>query len=298
MIKKLKAEKNILKISMILCGVFIIVETIISIISKSQAVLMDAVYDGTEFMMLIISMRLVPMLYKPLNEKHPYGYGQFESIFVVLKSFIMIAVTIGLIINNIQIIISGGKIVEFDFIAGFQLVVAFVSIFVVLFMKKGNKNINSKFIEMELNGWIVDIVSSLGMGVAFLVPIVFHDSNFVKLIYPYIDQVIAILLAIFMLPMPIKLLIPAFSDMFLFAPENEIMELIKEKTENILKREKLKNTTFDVIRTGRKIWISIYFEPREHWIAVLYIERIQKEIEKVLKEEFGDVYVELLPDIG
>lgn len=298
MIKKLRAEKNILKISMLLCGAFIIIETIVSIMSNSQAVLMDAVYDGTEFVMVIISMKLVPMLYKPLNEKHPYGYGQFESIFILLKSFIMIAVTMGLIVNNIQIILSGGRVVEYDFLAGFQLIVTLVSIFVVIFMKKSNKNLNSKFVQIELNGWIIDIVSSVGMGIAFLMPVIFIDSVIINQLNPYIDQLIAIMLSICMLPLPIKLLIPAFHDVFLFSPEAGTMDKIKEKTEEILQREKIKNTTFDVIRTGRKMWISIYFEPREQWIAVKFVERVQNEIEKSLKEEFGDVYVELLPDIG
>lgn len=296
--KKLRKEKNILKTSMILCAMFVIVEFLIAIGSKSQAILMDSAYDSAEVIMILISVKLLPILYKPLNEKHPYGYSQFESIFVVLKSFIMIAVTGGLIVNNFQIIFSGGRIVQYKFLAIFQILVALISFIIVIIMKKENKKLNSKLIEMEINGWVVDVVSSIGMGVAFLCPIIFKNSSFIIEIYPYLDQIIAIALSIFILPIPIKLLIPAFNDMFLFAPEDETMDLIKEKTEAILIKENIKNTTFDVIRTGRKIWISIYFEPKEKWVAVAFISRVQKEIENNLKTEFEDVYVELLPDIN
>ena len=59
--------------------VFVIVELVMAIFTGSQAVLLDAVYDGVEFFMLLPSIFLIPLLYRPSNEAHPFGYTQIET---------------------------------------------------------------------------------------------------------------------------------------------------------------------------------------------------------------------------
>ena len=66
--------------------------------------------------MVFVSLSLVPLMYKPSSESHPFGYQQIESLFVVVKGAIMIAVTVGLIINNIQIIFHGGSMSTFPWL--------------------------------------------------------------------------------------------------------------------------------------------------------------------------------------
>ena len=100
---------------------FVIVELVMAIYTGSQAVLLDAVYDGIEFVMLLPSILLIPLLYKPANEEHPFGYMQLETLFLIIKGSTMVAVTIGLISNNIHFLINGGRAVSFDTVAYFEL---------------------------------------------------------------------------------------------------------------------------------------------------------------------------------
>lgn len=43
---------------------FVVVELLMAVLTGSQTVLLDAVYDGIEFFMLLPSVLLIPMLYK------------------------------------------------------------------------------------------------------------------------------------------------------------------------------------------------------------------------------------------
>ena len=47
---------------------------------------------------------LIPLLYKPSNEKYPFGHMQMETVFIVVKGITMITVTVGLITNSINIL--------------------------------------------------------------------------------------------------------------------------------------------------------------------------------------------------
>ena len=75
------------------------------------------------------------------------------------------------------------------------------------------------------------------------------------------------------------------------------MVLIKDKCEPILKSYHLHETTYDVVRTGRKIWISIYVLPNDDYVSVRLYSKVQDLLEEALQNDFSDFYIELLPDI-
>ena len=156
---------------------FVIVELIMSFVTDSQAVLLDAVYDGIEFLMLLPSIFLIPLLYQPSNEKYPFGHMQMETIFLVIKGITMTTVTIGLIANSIQILIHGGRTLDFGMVAWFELFACILGIFVTMYLKKKNKQISSPIITLEMEGWKIDSIISFGMTAAFLLPLLFHGFS-------------------------------------------------------------------------------------------------------------------------
>ena len=85
---KQKYEKSALRISITGSTIFVILEIVMAVITRSQAVLLDSVYDGVEILMVFVSLSLVPLMYKPSSESHPFGYQQIESLFVVVKGAI------------------------------------------------------------------------------------------------------------------------------------------------------------------------------------------------------------------
>ena len=119
--KTQKREKSAMTLSLYGSLVFAIVEIGMAVFSGSQAVLLDAVYDSVEFFMMLPSIFLIPLLYRPASEQHPFGFTQVENGFVVVKGAIMAAVTFGLIFNNIHLLLHGGHTVSFNTISAFEL---------------------------------------------------------------------------------------------------------------------------------------------------------------------------------
>ena len=173
-----------------------------AIYTSSQAVLLDAVYDGIEFFMLLPSVFLIPLLYKPSNEKHPFGYMQIETVFIVIKGITMSAVTIGLIANSMNIVLHGGHIVSFDMVAGFELAACLIGVAVTLYLKHRNSTMNSPLIQAEMQGWKIDSIISIGMAAAFFMPKFITFTWFEPWI-PYLDSILTIILSMIMLPTPI-----------------------------------------------------------------------------------------------
>lgn len=291
-----KKEQVALKISLGAGILFVLVELLVAILSKSQAVLMDSVYDTSELVMILFSLKLVPLLYKPVSEKQPYGYSQVESLFIAIKGFVLVSVTVALIVNNVQIMFHGGRDVQFLPLAYFELFATVLGGAVMLILRRMNRLANSPILRTEIMEWTIDAVASFGMALAFFLPALIHHPWLERML-PYLDQVIAIFLSFFVLPLPIRAVVTAMRDIFLMAPEEETMRIIKEKCEPILTYYGLEEATYDVVRTGRKVWISIYILPMDEFISVTLYSKVQDLLEVSLAEEFNDFYIELLPDI-
>lgn len=62
-----KRERIALTISLGAGILFVLAELMMAIFSKSQAVLMDSIYDASELVMILFSIKLIPLLYKPVR---------------------------------------------------------------------------------------------------------------------------------------------------------------------------------------------------------------------------------------
>lgn len=294
--KMQKREKSAMSVSLYGNLVFVVIELVMALVTGSQAVLLDAVYDSVEFCMLLPSIFLIPLLYKPSNEEHPFGYMQIETIFVVVKGITMTAVTFGLIFNNINLMLHGGHIVSFHTVAGFELFACILGIIVTVYLYYKNKQMESPLINMEMQGWRIDSFISLGMTVAFLLPMLIPFDWFQHIV-PYLDQLITIVLSLVMIPTPIHTVITGIRDLMLIPPEEETIEDIKATVEPIIGIYGHKNLYYDIVRTGRKLWVSVYITFDKDIVSLSKFKFLQDECILALAKKYPDFYFELLPDI-
>ena len=291
----LKLEKKILNISFAGSIGFLIAEIIVAIWTGSAAVLMDCVFDIADLIMIGPFMVLIPLLYKPITETKPYGYSQVESLFVMIKTGILICVTAYLIIHSIKTILAGGNEVDASIVAIYELAVSLTCVIVYLILSRINKKFSSPSIKAEIYIWKLDSMSTLGVGLGFILQIVLDHIGF-KAIGPYVDPGIAILVAAILLKEPIGLFVEALKNLMLFAPDNETSDKIRETSEKIMQPYGVYINFLDIIKTGRKYWIDIYFVCDKDLISISRLKEIHKSLTEELKEIHDSVFVELIPD--
>lgn len=289
------AERKILLTSFVAGLSFAIVEFFVGILSASQSVITDAAYDASELLIIGFTLFLTPLFHKPVTEKHPFGFLQLESIFVIFKGFAMTGVTMTLTANSVLIMLKGGSQVDSLGVSVFQLFLGSLSLVVYIFMKRMTKKHPSPTIAAELYGWRLDIFYSLGMSLAFFLSS-FMEGTFLDPIVPYFDQIMAILIVFSVLPDLFKMINSAIRDVFLFAPEKEIFDRIKEVACGLVGQYEYEVTFVDVTRTGRKLWVSIYYKPCESTVKVSTISEITKILNKKLYSELGSCEAELVLD--
>ena len=286
-------EKRILLLSFTAGLLFAVAELIFSIYSHSQSTLMDAVYDSVELIFIALVLFLTPLFHKPVSEKRPYGFFQIESIFLIIKGVMMLAVTFGVIANVVQLALSGGNEVDGLQVSIFQLATGAICAVIYFIMRRMNRHLSSPTIQGELLGWRLDVGYSLGLAVAFFGS-TFLERTPLAFLAPYFDPVMAVVVSLFMLPDNIRLLIRAVRSVFLFSPSEESMEEIKSICEPILAEHGMESVFYDVTRTGRHLWISVYFTIKEKSLELRRLRRATDEASEALSARFENCSCELL----
>lgn len=272
---------------------FAVVEFIFSIYSHSQSALTDAVYDASELVFIALLLFLTPLFHKPVSEKHPYGYFQVESIFVIIKGVMMLSVTMGVSAEVLDSALSGGNPVNNTQVSMFQFCLGAASILIFLLMKRLSRNLSSPTINAELLGWKLDILYSLGMSLAFFIS-KYLEKTSLGFISPYFDQIVAVLVMVFMLPESIKVLWGAVKELFLFSPDKEFMDEAKNICNPILEQYHFSPVFFDITKTGRHLWIAVYFKIESENLAVQDFSNALKAINEKIQEQFQECTCELI----
>lgn len=288
-----KREKLILKLSFFSGLVFAIAEFVFAIYSHSQSSLTDAVYDATELVFIALLLYLTPLFHKPISEKHPFGYFQIETVFLIIKGIMMLSVSLGVAAEILHSALSGGNSVDNAQVSLFQCALGIASILCYFAMKRWSRDLSSPTVEAELLGWKLDIVYSLGMSLAFFL------SRYLELtplafLAPYFDQIIAVLVILFMLPENFQLLSRAFRDIFLFPPDQACVEEIKALCCPILEQYHFDPVFFDITKTGRHLWVAIYFQIQAGSLAVRELSEASQVINQTVSQEFQDCTCELI----
>lgn len=294
--ESLKLEKRILKVSFAGSAAFLLAECVMAFVTGSHAVLMDCVYDIADIVMLGPFMVLVPLLYKPVTEKRPYGFSQVESLFIIIKTGLLIFITVQLVVESGQMILAGGHTVNAGAIAIFELVVSVTCVSMYIVLNHLNKKYSSPTVKAEIYIWKLDALSTFGVGAAFVIQLILQRTP-LEWLSPYIDPGIAIIMALLLLREPVSMFWEGIKNLVLFAPKKEVMDHVREVAEGHLQKHHFAINFLDMIKTGRKTWIEIYIMQKEDLISIKELKQAHDEITQELKKEYQNVYLELIPEI-
>lgn len=293
---KIQTEKRIMKLSLIGSILFMAVEGIMAYVTNSSSILIDFVFDITELIMIWPFLFLVPLLYKPVTEKRPYGFAQIESLFIIIKYSVLLFITIQLFIDSVHTILDGGHAVDAGSIAIFEFCV-FIGCFIMYkVLSYYRKKYESDSIRAELYVWKLDVLSSLGVSFAFFAQMILQKTSF-SWAAPYIDPVVAIIMSLCLIIEPVRMIGISLKELVLFAPKKEIMDEIRETAQRYIENGMYKLQFLDVIQTGRKTWVEVYIRSHDNNINISELKNIRNEIISELKPVFDQIYVELIPDV-
>lgn len=280
----MNTKVSIARLSILSNTLLIVLKLAAGIISGSVSILSEAIHSSMDLIAAVIAFFSVRVSDNPPDSRHPYGHGKIENISGVIESLLIFVAAVWIIVEAVKKLL--GVKIELDSIALGSVVMfisAVVNIFVSRKLYKVARATNSVALEADALHLKTDIYTSLGVAVGLGLIILTGIS--------WLDPVIAILVAIFIIKEAYQLMARAFTPLIDTAwSVQEIEEL--EKTLNRL------NVSFHDLRTraaGNYRFIDFHIQiPEDVSVgnAHKYCDKIENELTLIYKNLTVTIHVE------
>lgn len=256
----MKTERNIL-IAFILNISFSIFELFGGLFTGSIAILSDSLHDFSDAFSIGISYYLEKKSKKKADNKHTYGYIRYSVMGGVITSTILFVGSIFVIYESVCRLFNPISI-NYDGMIIFAIFGCLINLIASYYTKDGHsinqKSVNLHMLE-DVFGWFVVLIGSILMR--------FTDIT-------YIDSILSILVAIF-------ILYNAFKNLKL------IIDLFLEKTPHNINLEKIKKHLLEIEGVVDVHHIHIRSIDGYHNFATIHVvvKEYNHEIKHLVKEE-------------
>ncbi len=266
----MNAKVSIARLSILSNTCLIIMKLIVGMISGSVSIISEAIHSSMDLMAAVIAFFSVKVSDNPPDSRHPYGHGKVENISGVIEALLIFVAAIWIIIEAVKKLL--GEAIELESIAigsVVMLISAIVNIIVSRRLYKVARETKSVALEADALHLKTDVFTSLGVAVG-LGLIMLTGIN-------WLDPVIAILVALFIIRESYILLKRAFTPLLDEAWENDDIDDL-EKTLNEL------HVNYHELRTriaGNYRFIDLHIDmPKDLSVenAHIYCDQIEKEL--------------------
>jgi cation diffusion facilitator family transporter len=245
----MNAKIKIAKLSLISNSVLIILKLIVGLTTNSVSILSEAIHSTMDLLASIIAFFSVKISDKPADDKHPYGHGKIENVSGVMEALLILIASIWITIEAIKKLMVPMEVESISLGFLVMFISSAINFIVSKKLYRVAKEEDSIALEADALHLKADVYTSLGVGIGlFLMWIT--NLNF-------LDPIVAIIVAIFILKEAIELLIAAFNpllDVKLSNDEIKVVEMILYKSSTIY----CSYHNFKTRKSGRVRYIELH----------------------------------------
>jgi cation diffusion facilitator family transporter len=231
-------------------SVLIVIKVLAGIYGGSVSIISEAIHSGLDLVAALIAFFAVKISFKPADKEHPFGHGKFENVSGVIESLLIFAAAIWIIIEAARKIIHGDSILDdkgLEIGIAVMMLSGVINFFVSRKLYKVAKETNSIALEADALHLKTDIYTSVGVGLGLLL------IRFTG--YYFLDPLIAISVALFILYEAYQLLLKAFNPLLDSSLDDESVAEILQVAESYLP-ENYKLYDFKTRYSGSTIFIQ------------------------------------------
>ena len=275
---------SIARLSIVSNTLLILLKMVVGLISGSVSIISEAIHSSMDLVAAIIAFLSVRVSDNPPDSRHPYGHGKIENISGVIEALLIFIAAIWIIVEAAKKL-AGEKIVIDSIALGsiVMLISAIVNTIVSRRLYKVARATNSVALEADALHLKTDVYTSLGVS-AGLGLILITGIN-------WLDPIIAILVALFIIKESYILLKKAFTPLLDTAWSELEIEELESRLNNL-------EVNYHNLRTrvaGNYRFVDIHIQiPADVSVgkAHKYCDKIENELTKVYENLTVTIHVE------
>ncbi len=198
----------------------IVLKLVAGFLSGSVSIISEAIHSAMDLLASIIAFFAVKISDSPPDKEHPYGHGKFENVSGVIEAVLIFVAAGWIIFEAIEKLHHPGPINSIGIGAAVMFVSGLVNWFVARRLYKVARETDSIALEADALHLKTDVYTSVGVGSGLL--LIWATG------YHFLDPVIAILVAMFIIRESFHLLKNAYTPLLDVSLSEKEIAIIKE----------------------------------------------------------------------
>lgn len=280
----MKEKVRVARLSVVSNTFLIIIKVAAGTISGSVSIISEAIHSAMDLIAAIIAFFSVRVSDNPPDSRHPYGHGKIENISGVIEALLIFVAAIWIIFEALKKLTEGVSELESVGLATIVMIIsAIVNTIVSMRLYKVARETNSVALEADALHLKTDVYTSLGVA-AGLVLIMLTGIK-------WLDPVVAIAVAGFILVESYKLLKRAFSPLLDTAWKDEDIEILQLRLRRL-------DVNYHNLRTrisGNYLFVDLHIQvPEDVSVgeAHMYCDKIENELTDAYRNISVTIHVE------
>ncbi|MDD3988087.1 MAG: cation diffusion facilitator family transporter [Candidatus Omnitrophota bacterium] len=260
---------------------------ILFLISATVGIAVDSItliLDASASLVILAAAFLmnyaVKKIHQPPDDSYNFGYHKYEPLTAAIQSGLIIATCVVSIKFALQDIVHAEDTHSYSLPAIATFFAGLLGLFVTTYLKKIQRKVDSQMLRAAAQHWFIDTVLSFSVCLGFCFGLVMQSLGYTA-ITPYVDPVMAIMLAVFFISMPVR---GGLRNLFELLDAAPLEEGFAGKVKEVV--EEYKPRSFGVHRlrirkAGQRIFVDICFLVKEN-LTVSQVEELAENFERDL----------------
>ena len=288
-------EEKALKASMIGALLLSVWGIVMALAASSGVIMLDGMFNLISGIMSFFSIEITRLVSGKETREFPLGYYAFESLFVFVKGVSILVLIAMALYSSIRALLAGGREPALGLMTIYVAVAVLGCFIIYLIARRGYKMTESEILEAEMQAWLINAVISGSIGLAFGATIMIQGTP-LGWIAKYIDQILVIILSLIFIKDPLILIKRGLRELLLAAPQRDYSVPYEDKLLPLKNQLGAKNIAFEVMKTGRRIWLTIRIEPESETFTMRDLLRIKEDMSALAQEVYANTHTEVILD--
>jgi predicted Co/Zn/Cd cation transporter (cation efflux family) len=290
----MKTETGALILSTIAALAIGIVAMAAAVLSGSQAILLDGLYNLAFFVTALFTLRVARLLARPDDATYPFGYLYFEPLINTVKGLLILGVSGYALVNSVIALFSGGQ----DLTLGPALVYAAAATAacaaIWLVLRRANRRLGSPLIGADIGNWAVNTVISAGVFGAFVLALLLQRAD-LDTAALYVDPVLVGLVVLISLGVPIRMAGEGLLALLNRAPPASVTAAIETLVRDRLSDVANRAIYVRTVKPGRTAYVTIHvLLPEDATLDLATADALRRRVIDALVAAHAPVIVDVV----
>jgi predicted Co/Zn/Cd cation transporter (cation efflux family) len=278
-------EQDALRTAAWTCLLMSVVGVVFAAITRSEAILLDGIFNGISAVSVALSVRLAKVIHSAGDRTFQFGYAHFEPMVNTIRGMLILTVSAFALASAVGTMFNGGSQLNPGLAVVYSVIVGAACGAMAVFQRRRARVTGSPMVAVDAENWIINAAITTTVGIAFIIAAVIEKTS-LKGIVPYVDSILVIILTLVTSPMPLRTVRDNLRQVFQMAPEESVQESVHERVRHALAAVGTEDSVIRMGRIGRYLYVvvGLVVKPDFRCERVKDLDDLRRTLERSLQE--------------